>query len=179
MEEPPPWASTTPTEGEESPCAVGSRWHGAAVLSAGRPVAVVVGLERVDGQPGLSMYSGFIAGGGVLYGPLAGYVPSGAFCLDGQSDVQNVGESPADIGSAYRDLSGSASPGGTVPRGILPGRAAVFYLPQEGVKQGFRGSVQVEAQWVVRPLVGVHHLARSCLAGTSVDYEAAYNLVQR
>lgn len=164
-------------------------WHGTATLSAGQPIVAIVNQQLVDFPPGsgynsVESYSGFVAGGGTLYGPLAAYRGQlGSYYLDSCSDVQNVGGADATISTLNGYYRAVGSPitnaGSSVWTG--PGRVAMFYVPREpNVPSGFYGSVKVTC--TASAAAGIHNIARlrdQQGNPTSGDFGASYNMIQR
>jgi len=162
-------------------------WHGGARLTSTanppQPLAAIVNQQRTDILNHQS-YSAFLGGQGTLYGPFtANYYKSGSYCYVSASDIQNLSPTDAtEVTRRYYDKDGKLRRT-TTPTPIPPEGAVCFYLPNEGVAQGFY-SLQATRNNAV-PISGIHNIARLTLSGgvcggeTTGDYGASYNLVQR
>jgi len=162
-------------------------WHGGARLTSTanppQPLAAIVNQQRTDILNHQS-YSAFLGGQGTLYGPFtANYYKSGSYCYVSASDIQNLSPTDAtEVTRRYYDKDGKLRRT-TTPTPIPPEGAVCFYLPAEGVAQGFY-SLRATRNNAV-PISGIHNIARLTLSGgvcggeTTGDYGASYNLVQR
>ena len=166
---------------------VSGGWHGGARLSSTsnppQPLVAVVNQQRVDILNHQS-YSGFLGGGGSLYGPFTAHeYRSGSYCYVTASDMQNLSATEATgVSRRYYDQGGRLRR--TTGWTSIPAEgAACFYLPAEGVARGFYSFQATRSNAV--PIAGIHNIARLTVAGsvcageTPGDYGASYNLVQR
>ena len=162
-------------------------WHGGARLTSTsnppQPLVAVVNQE-LNARSHQS-YSGFLGGGERLYGPFTGYrAKIGSYCYDSASDIQNLSRVEAtNVTRRYYDTNGTLRYT-TTPTPVPAEGAACFYLPAEGVREGFYTLQATRGSAV--PIAGIHNLARLTTSGgvctgdpTAGDFAASYNLVQR
>lgn len=130
-------------------------------------------------------YSGFLAGGERLYGPFtACRAKVGSYCYDSASHIQNLSRTDAtNVTRRYYEANGTLRYT-TTPTPVPAEGAACFYLPAEGVREGFYTLQATRGSAV--PIAGIHNFARLVLSGgvctgnpTAGDFAASYNLVQR
>ncbi len=146
-------------------------FNGSVVISSDKEVVVVSNLVVNTSQKGIGSYVGFQQGGPIIYLPL---VMKGNAYQTTTFNVQNTGNTPADITIVFTPEAGSTYP--TIPNvtdTIPPGAAKTYNL---GTMSQFNNITK----WVGSATVSVADPANDSIAGvaTTVNqrYSTAYQL---